>query len=197
MEQMILLSGKMGSGKTTIQKSLIEQYNRRPNQKAVAINFADPLYEMMRAVQVVGDKYGLRAQDPKDRKLLQVLGTEWGRDVYGPDVWVNALEFKVAALRVRVGLLAYEHSLVVVGDCRFKNEFDHFPNALRVRLDCDYNVRISRNPAGAERNGHISETDLDHHDRARLFDLHVNTNTAGVKECVDLILEQLPLKRKK
>ena len=61
------------------------------------------------------------------REAMQWLGTEWGRDLIGPDVWKNA--FKDAAL---------SRSLVVCTDMRFPNE-----NNLIKELG-GYRIRVTR-----------------------------------------------------
>jgi hypothetical protein len=51
------------------------------------------------------------------REGLQLLGTEWGRDLVGKTVWVDNARLMIEK---RVGQ-AYN---VVVDDCRFRNEYD-------------------------------------------------------------------------
>lgn len=51
------------------------------------------------------------------RYLAQTLGTEWGRDLIAPDVWVRAVESKIKAEARLYGAQKF-----VVTDVRFSNE---------------------------------------------------------------------------
>jgi len=81
------------------------------------------------------------------RRLLQVIGTNAGREIIGDDVWVDiASEKALDALEEGFG--------VVLTDVRFTNEVDF----VRELGGCI--VRITR-PGVGPVNGHISETALD------------------------------------
>lgn len=123
------LSGYAQVGKDTIANYLVSEYG------FVKISFADPLREAlyrlnpkvdiadMRGVYLRAAVDGLGWEnvkvDSKDtRELLQRMGTEIGREMFGEDFWVNQ------------GLLrAKEHQNVVFADVRFKNEADAIRNA--------------------------------------------------------------------
>lgn len=49
------------------------------------------------------------------RHLMQTLGTEWGRDLVDPDIWLEVMGMKL-------GRAGVEHA--VISDVRFKNEAD-------------------------------------------------------------------------
>ena len=75
--------GKMRSGKDTAAEFLLER------SRAAIIKFADPLYDMQEAIYTIADlPYD---ENTKDRRLLQLLGTEWGREK-DPDLWLNIFE---------------------------------------------------------------------------------------------------------
>jgi hypothetical protein len=89
--------------------------------------FADPIYWMLSAMT------GMSVDELKDRDakeepiewlgrsprfLLVTLGTEWGRDVVHPDLWV-----RIAARRLDT-LESYGIETVVVSGVRFVNEVD-------------------------------------------------------------------------
>lgn len=57
--------------------------------------------------------YELAKKNPEVRRLLQVMGTEVGRDIFGEDVWTSALGRKLAREKP---------DLAVVTDVRFPNE---------------------------------------------------------------------------
>jgi hypothetical protein len=105
------------------------------------------------------------------RRLLQRLGTEVGRNLWGEDFWVERL----AARALRYG------GNIVVPDCRFPNEAQF----VQVRGQV---WRIHR-PGTEPVNPHPSETALDDWD----FDRHlVNDSTvAALHERVDYLVEAL------
>ena len=89
--------------------------------------FADPIYSMLSAMT------GMSVDELKDRDakeepiewlsrsprfLLVTLGTEWGRDVVHPDLWVRIAARRLDALEAR-GI-----ETVVVSGVRFVNEVD-------------------------------------------------------------------------
>lgn len=76
------------------------------------------------------------------RQLLQTLGTEWGRTLVHPDVWVRATMNRVAGM-----------GWVVISDCRFDNE------AQAVRAAGGLVIWIDR-PGYGPVNEHESETAL-------------------------------------
>ena len=119
--------GPIGAGKSTAAQALVDRGFTK-------IGFADPLHEVVvsldpivsidegivgrpvlrysKAVETVGYR---QAKDnyPEVRRLLQVMGTEVGRNQFGEDFWVDQWQRK-----------ASEHENVVVDDLRFPNEYD-------------------------------------------------------------------------
>lgn len=114
--RLIGLAGLAGSGKTTAA-SLIPG--------AVVMQLADPMYAMLAVMLGVPESL-LRDQGYKAtvvpglgktvRQLLQTLGTEWGRDTVGADVWVRLLKRRVEQL-ANGGV-----KTIAVADVRFGNE---------------------------------------------------------------------------
>lgn len=90
-------------GKDTAATFLIGMYGG-----GVRLSFAQPLYDIQEFVQ---ERCGLPKE--KDRRLLQILGTEWGRE-RNPDIWVNILLAALDALPA--------HTNVFITDVRFPNE---------------------------------------------------------------------------
>lgn len=115
-----------GSGKTTIANFLVEKYNYH------RIPFADPLKLMTRSLlQSFGYTitYGdmllnnpiLKEQILPElgvtpRFMMQTLGTEWGRKIIHPEIWLLAWKRSVEELGI--------YGNVVVDDVRFPNELD-------------------------------------------------------------------------
>ena len=114
------LHGAAGSGKSTIARFLVQHYG------CVPVAFADPFKQ--RAVALHGapiaEVYGLAPKSLAVREFLQLEGTERGRDVHGPDVWVH----HALAHLYRLDQLGVTR--VVIDDVRFLNEAD----ALRGRV---------------------------------------------------------------
>lgn len=111
--------GKAYSGKSTAANLLVkhEGYHK------VAV--ADPLKNMLIALGLThNDVYGLGDSKVTPNSLLGgktprhamiTLGTEWGRDLIDPDIWVNAL---------RKLILESKHDKFVIEDLRFDNEVE-------------------------------------------------------------------------
>lgn len=84
------------------------------------------------------------------RLLMQMIGTEWGRDMIGPTLWVDL--WRDAVDKLPPG------KPVVVDDCRFPNE------AEAAQAACGTIVRIVRADAVSSAAGHSSERQaLPHH----------------------------------
>lgn len=169
--QVVLLSGKQGSGKSTIQLAIKEEALLHGFSEVHTINFADALYSLHDAVlNTLQSKFCIPKVTNKDGVLLQLLGTEWGRKVYGDNIWVDIVKKKIEMLAAQPG----KH-LVVVADCRFRNEFDAFPEALRVRLTAPEKSRKERTTSWRDNTQHPSEIDLDQYEKESKFDLLFDT----------------------
>lgn len=152
------LAGRAGSGKTTAAAAIVA---RHPGFRRV--RFADPIKRMCRELgltdaQVDGDEKELPMKllcGHTPRFAMQSLGTEWGRNMIGEGLWINALMVAARDL-LNQGLS------VVVDDVRFPNEVEAIRRmgGVLVRI-----VRPDSNPpAGGE---HMSERlvdmlDVDH-----------------------------------
>lgn len=111
---LIGLTGRIGSGKTTIARHLVSHYG------FTDYSFATPIKEMI-CVLTGCSMEDLDSQTFKDSKpsgldvsyrtLLQTLGTEWGRNL-DPDFWLKVLNTK----------LSNQKGDITVSDVRFDNE---------------------------------------------------------------------------
>jgi hypothetical protein len=136
------LTGKAGSGKTTAAQVLVDAGWHR-------VKFAGPLKDMLRGMgltdrHIEGDLKEvpcdlLGGQTP--RYAMQTLGTEWGRGLIHPDLWIM-----LARQRIVTAMAAGLN--VVVDDVRFENE------AAVIRDLGGYVVGLER---GDGAGGHISE----------------------------------------
>lgn len=111
------LTGPAGAGKSTMAKGLIA------DGSAALLHFAGPLKAMLRAIGLTDeDVTGSRREHPHPmlcgrsvRYAAQTLGTDWGREMIGRDVWVSLVMRDVDRL--------LEHGVdVVLDDVRFDDE---------------------------------------------------------------------------
>lgn len=110
--KLLAFTGRMGSGKSTAIK-ILKKIQPRP---IVVVKFAQPLYDIQEfAYKRIGSVYTRPDNFIKDRKLLQWLGTEWGREIVDKDIWVSI--WKEAVKKYKD-----QDVLVVVDDVRFLNE---------------------------------------------------------------------------
>lgn len=151
----IVFTGKMRSGKDTAAEYLVDKYGGK------ILKFADPLYQMQVAIYKIA---GLTPQ--KDRKLLQFLGTDWGRDK-DPDLWVKIMERTLSIYNNNEetqlkgeGLFLTPPINLFITDARFSNELDcmRYQNFALVRIIRNEQDRVD---AGATNLTHESETSLD------------------------------------
>lgn len=121
--RIISLSGFAGAGKDTVGH-ILANYHYRP------LKFAEPVYQSLEAidplitwqagrepkrVSEIVERIGwdeAKRTIPEIRRLLQRVGTEMGRELFGEDFWVNQLLRKV-----------HSGGKYVITDTRFPNEF--------------------------------------------------------------------------
>lgn len=130
------ICGPALSGKSTFGTMLGARVAERVGSSSVHhCPFAGPLKTFARAMGWNG------AKDDRGRRLLQLLGTECGRECIGPDVWVDQWR-----------ALLPGRGYVIVDDVRFRNE------AEAVVSGCGHLFELSR--SGVAYSGHASERGL-------------------------------------
>ena len=157
---LIGLTGLAGSGKDTVAQ-LLTQYWSVASHSWDVMAFADPIRAMCRAFLCHAG-----IDDPEDyltdrqlkelaipevgasyRHLVQTLGTEWGQQCIGRNVWIRMLEQRMLAARRRL----VTH--IVVPDVRFDVEADW------LRAQGGVIWRIER-PSVAPVREHVSESGM-------------------------------------
>ena len=117
---LIGLCGYAGAGKNAVAEHLVVAHGFD------VMAFAEPVYAGVAAALGM-EVEDLERRDTKElpidwlgmspRALLQTFGTEWGRDMINPDIWVLVAERRLAELQKRGG-----GERVVFTDTRFANE---------------------------------------------------------------------------
>ena len=147
MRRLIGLTGAAGAGKDLVATLI---------PGALRIAFADPLYEGLAAMLGIPEAL-LRSRATKEaplaglgrspRQLLQTLGTEWGRQMVSPDIWLQAAFWRWEKAS------AAGHSFVVEPDVRFANE-------ARLIHDQGGEVWLIHRPGVEPVAAHVSEAGL-------------------------------------
>ena len=172
--KLIGLTGAAGSGKDTAADYLVTQHAWRK------VSFAQPLKDGLCAMfgwspDQLNDRKWKETQLPgigkSPRQLMQTIGTEWGREMVHPDLWL------LLARRAIEDKLTYRD--VVVSDVRFDNE------AEMVRSMGGVIVHITRAGIGGV-TPHVSESGV----RMCVSDIRVcnDGDIAGLHKIMECVL---------
>jgi hypothetical protein len=123
--KLIGLHSRASGGKDTVAAHLVERHG------FVQVAFADAVYRGLATMFGVEEsQLRARKEEPRawffgraPRYLLQTLGTEWGRELVHPDLWVYIVKSEVERRR------ATNCRGVVISDVRYDNEADYVRNA--------------------------------------------------------------------
>jgi len=126
------------------------------------IEFAEPLYRM---ISVLTDTPAWKLKDrafkeqiipwlgKSPRQLLQTLGTDWGRDLICPDLWIKVAKMKAQAI-VAETMYSSRQTIIAFTDLRFDNEAEMVVNELGGV------VWETIRPGAATCVGHVSEAGI-------------------------------------
>lgn len=119
--KIIAFTGQMGVGKSTAIDRLAKTIPGTSFHTNV--KFAAPLYDMQKYIYSrISSAYKRPTDFIKDRKLLQWLGTEFGRNL-DESLWVNLWKREVEGIEESASLLYLASGIYVTcDDCRFDNE---------------------------------------------------------------------------
>ena len=139
------LTGKARSGKDTLASYLETSYGFR------RYSFADPIRKGLTAMLgpswCDGEKEEPIRFNPKlksPRYLMQTLGTEWGRNLFYDELWIDLAKYHMP-----------KDCPVVVSDVRFENEAKFIRDCggfiVHIQRDCAPKVREHISEAGIEK----------------------------------------------
>lgn len=113
------LTGRIGSGKTTTAKLLTRKLG------FIWLSFADPIKNALEAM--IGYTFHGLTEDQKNeliphigvtpRRMMQTLGTEWGRNLICQDLWLILMRE-----RIEQYIELYKNCNIIIDDVRFLNE---------------------------------------------------------------------------
>ena len=178
--QIIGLSGYAGSGKDYISnKFFVEYYNF--HNISLAWHFK---IECIAKGQATFDEV-FYTKPPRVRKLLQILGTEQGRDLWGYDIWVDTLFAWIRLFHTSWGMNKF-----IIPDVRFPNELESIKAAggkvFRVISDREHQTMT------AEAREHESERALT--DKMVIFDGTIintkDTTDDQLRAQIDKLMEE-------
>lgn len=137
------ICGKINTGKNTIGKLLESHLDMVPMAFADQIKHA--AFRIFEGSITEKELWGSsQERGPKVRKILQLLGTDIGRD-YDPDIWVKALLNRIGVFQ-RQGTdpldilpICEPNRNIVITDIRFPNEAEAISN-----LPDGFTIHISR-----------------------------------------------------
>ena len=214
---LIGISGKMGSGKDTL--SIVINYLADKFAPESIADWEQPVSEFTYANKKYSEKLkymvcfllGCSRSDLEDRefkekelgeewdgltprKLLQLLGTEAGRHIIHPNIWVNALfadyvcddcgQQECPTDEEDTGQMIHRSFPDwIITDVRFPNEAEAIKDRGGIL------IRINRpqyldNGLVIRKDEHLSETALDDYDE---FDYVINNDTNSVQDLVDKV----------
>lgn len=155
-------SGQLGVGKNFVAERIFQPMLLE--RKTIFLAFANH-FKIDAIVKANLDRTKVFGKkDDHTRRVLQVMGTDEGRNKYGEDIWINLAE----EWRVYYESLGYERAIIF--DVRFPNEVDYIKNiggkVIRVESPQRHLATATKE---AEANGidvntilnHASETSLD------------------------------------
>lgn len=165
----IAFNGGLGSGKSTAIKFLKRYLGQFYNQTDGApcsedvnlVKFAQPLYDIQEYVYGrIQDVHTRPANFIKDRKLLQWLGTDWGRSTVGENVWVDLWKAEVKAITEDYAGFSTDRPVIVCDDVRFDNEAATVKAMGGIIVKISANFSKERAEGGVGISNHASEAGI-------------------------------------
>ena len=168
------LHGEAGSGKDFAADYLCSKswYDKT--------SFAKPIYDMINCLGFdASSSMDREEKESSDnflgvslRRMLQTLGTEWGRDLINKDIWIKVAEHNIS-----------EFSNVIITDVRFDNEAEMVikKNGIVINI-------ISPNNPNSTKQKHVSEVKIKDE---YIYTVIENDYTDNFKKCLDNFWDDL------
>ena len=168
------LTGRKGCGKSSVAKIFADRLGYE------ILSFASPIKDMLRVLglgeaelndptikEIPLDEYG-----KTPRELMQILGTEFGRERVSQNIWIRALEKKI-----------HPDKNYVIDDVRFPNE------AAMVHARGGKIVRVYRpmQEEEAAKDPHLSEAGLD----SEQIDYELRNSSCYVTDLENTVIKTL------
>jgi|688.fasta_scaffold30666_5 phosphomevalonate kinase len=160
------ISSKMGCGKDFITEHyFIPFLENKLKLKTLQVSLADQIKVNVMTKEGISYEDVFIKKNETTRQLLQKEGTEFGRDVFGKDIWIKYYQNWIQILQGR-GVKA-----ITTCDIRFKNELEWFKSQkntvlIRIHAPKRNHQRLLQESNGDKNiydilSNHISECDLD------------------------------------
>ena len=176
MKLVIGLSGLKGSGKTTAAEYMVAHHG------FMRMSFAGPIKHMLRVLGVLED---WPKEEPHPllcgmtpRHALQTLGTQWGRDMIGGNIWVNIVKDRIEKSKAL--------NLIVIDDVRFRNEVAMIEELNKLPRHRGIVTYISRDETPNVRDWHQSEMEV--LELSTHATIQNNTSVEGLCKSLDQML---------
>lgn len=151
--QLIGISGKAGSGKDYVANTVLEPLGFQ--RWSLAWHFK--IWAVGQGLATYDEVFNTKP--PEVRKMLQEMGTEQGRNVYGENIWCDTAAAWIQLLREMWG-----QGLIVIPDIRFPNEVEMVQRLGGKVLRIQAARRVETSSLSEEARKHASETALDGYD---------------------------------
>ena len=190
MINLIGIHGPLNSGKDTVAL-IIQKRLHMHNQYFKTYAFAKPIKDACKAMfgftqEQLEDRVLKETLDPfwgfTPRRAMQLLGTEYGRELMRPDVWI-----KRAKLEHNFNTSTNTYSGTIITDVRFQNEVDWVmdqPHAILIYIESPNIVRD-------ERYSHESEAGISRDDRFHYVHNDKMLGLAHLEETINTLLKTL------
>ena len=195
--KLIGIIGNIGSGKSTVSKYLVrnydyEEYSFASPIKNIAINMGfeyNQVYGSQANKLELNNHWGISG-----REFMQKFGTEFGRNIM-PNILPNMNMGNSNSPWVKIFEIKYENSIksnsdkpIVVSDCRFENEVQSIRdrNGYIIKL-----VRDSKPISIANDNAYNHSSEM--HISNLYYDTVINNNTTknDLFESIDCVLKKI------
>lgn len=172
------IHGPLNGGKDTVANIIQMMYPQKFGRYAFAKPLKDALKVMLGFSDIQLEDRKLKEEvDPfwgfTPRKAMQLLGTEFGRDMLSKDIWIKRAELEISRNS--------QHSRgTIITDVRFENEVEW----LRSRDDAVLIYIVAPDVVRDERYTHASEAGVS---RADTDIMLVNDKSLGIEALIDQV----------